>query len=214
MASRALPVDGARSGGLERRNVDVPGVPRFQGSKVPEFSRLQMALDILAIQQALKDDGLDGWLLYDFHGSNPIATKLAGLTGRHATRRWYYFIPTSGSPIKRVHAVEPSMLDQVPGERRIYAGRLELASGLRRLLSEAKRVAMEYSPGGAIPYVSRVDAGTVDFVRELGVKVTSSGDLVGRFEAVWDEAAVATHKAASERLYRVKDQAFEYVGRK
>jgi Xaa-Pro aminopeptidase len=173
-----------------------------------------MAIDIDAIQRALKDDELDGWLLYDFHGSNPIATKLVGLTGRHVTRRWYYFIPASGRPIKLVHAIEPSMLDQVPGERRIYAGRLELASGIRGLLSEAKRVAMEYSPGGAIPYISRVDAGTIDFVREVGIDVVSSGDLVGRFEAVWDEAAVATHKAASERLYRVKDQAFEYVGRR
>jgi Xaa-Pro aminopeptidase len=173
-----------------------------------------MSLDIEAIQQALRDDGLDGWLLYDFHGSNPIAAKLAGLTGRHATRRWYYFIPASGTPLKLVHAIEASMLDEMPGERRIYAGRLELESGIRGLLSEARTVAMEYSPGGAIPYISRVDAGTVDFVRGLGVSVASSGDLVGRFEAVWDTQAIATHKAASERLYRVKDRAFDFVGRK
>ena len=171
-------------------------------------------LDISAIQRALGDDGLDGWLLYDFHGSNPIATKLVGLTGRHTTRRWYYFIPASGTPVKLVHAIEPSMLDEMPGERRVYAGRLELESGVRGLLSEARSVAMEYSPNGAIPYISRVDAGTVDLVRSLGVHVVSSGDLVGRFEAVWDAEAIATHRAASERLYRIKDRAFEYVGRR
>ena len=173
-----------------------------------------MSLDISAIQQALRDDGLDGWLLYDFHGSNPIATKLVGLTGRHVTRRWYYFIPASGTPVKLVHAIEPSMLDAMPGERRVYAGRLELESGIRGLVSEARSVAMEYSPNGAIPYISRVDAGTVDLVRSFGVRVTSSGDLVGRFEAVWDAGAIATHRAASERLYRVKNRAFDYVGRR
>ena len=172
-----------------------------------------MSLNIAAIQQSLEEDGLDGWLLYDFHGSNPIATKLAGLTGRHATRRWYYFIPATGVPVKLVHAIESSMLDELPGERRIYAGRLELESGIRGLLSESRRVAMEYSPGGAIPYISRVDGGTVDLVRGLGVSVASSGDLVSRFEAVWDSQAIAAHKAASERLYRVKDRAFDYVSR-
>ena len=171
-----------------------------------------MSLDIPAIQKALSADGLDGWLLYDFHGSNPIATKLAGLAGRHVTRRWYYFIPASGTPIKLVHAIEASVLDDLPGDRRLYAGRLELESGIRGLLSESRRVAMEFSPNGSIPYVSRVDAGTIDFVRSLGVTVASSGDLVGRFEAVWSADAIGTHQAASERLYRVKDRAFEYVG--
>ena len=71
-----------------------------------------MSLPITAVQQALRDEKLDGWLLYDFHGSNPIATKLVGLTGRHTTRRWYYFIPASGTPVKLVHAIEPSMLDR------------------------------------------------------------------------------------------------------
>ena len=173
-----------------------------------------MAIDIRAIQQTLGDEGLDGWLLYDFHGSNPIAAKLVGLTGRHTTRRWYYFVPASGEPIKLVHAIEAGVLDEVPGERRIYAGRLELEAGVRGLLADARAVAMEFSPAGAIPYIARVDAGTVDFIRGLGIDVRSSGDLIGRFEAVWNEAAIATHRAASERLYRVKDRAFDYVGRK
>lgn len=171
-----------------------------------------MSLDIAAIQDHLGGEHLDGWLLYDFHGSNPIATSLAGLTGRHTTRRWYYFIPATGSPRKLVHTIEPAVLDALPGEVRRYAGRRELEEGVREILSGVGRVAMEYSPNGAIPYVSRVDAGTVEFVRGLGVEVVSSGDLVGRFEAAWDAEAIRTHHVASEKLHRIKDLAFELVG--
>ncbi len=172
-----------------------------------------MPLPITAVQQALKEDGLDGWLLYDFHGSNPIATRLTGLaaTGKMATRRWYYLVPASGAPRGLVHAIERHNLDGLPGEKRPYAGREQLAAGLAELLRGVKRVAMEYSPGNAIPYISRVDAGTVEAVRQLGVEVVSSGDLVQRFEAVWSDAELQTHRAASERLYRVKDRAFELV---
>ena len=171
-----------------------------------------MSLDISAVQKSLADDHQDGWLLYDFHGSNPIASRLTGLVDHHVTRRWYYFIPASGTPRKLVHAIEPSVLESMPGETRAYAGRRELEEGVKAILRGARTVAMEYSPQGAIPYVSRVDAGTVEFIRGLGIDVVSSGDLVGRFEAAWDETARATHVAASEKLYRIKDRAFEYAG--
>jgi Xaa-Pro aminopeptidase len=172
-----------------------------------------MALPISAVQQALKKDGLDGWLLYDFHGSNPIATRLTDLaaSSKLATRRWYYLVPAEGTPRGLVHAIERHNLDALPGDKRPYSGREQLASGLKELLRGMKRVAMEYSPGNAIPYVSRVDAGTVEAVRQLGVEVVSSGDLVQRFEAVWSDEALQTHRAASERLYRIKDRAFQLV---
>jgi len=172
-----------------------------------------MPLAIPAIQRALQEDGLDGWLLYDFHGSNPIASRLSGLAsaGKMTTRRWYYLVPADGAPRGLVHAIERHNLDGLPGEKRPYAGREQLASGLRTLLSGMKRVAMEYSPGNAIPYISRVDAGTVESVRQLGVEVASSGDLVQRFEAVWTDEVLATHVSASEKLYRVKDRAFQLV---
>ena len=175
-----------------------------------------MSLEIAAIQKTLAADGVDGWLLYDFHGSNPIARKLVGLDGPGAmtTRRWYYFIPASGTPRKLVHAIEPNVLNGVPGAKTAYAGRRELEQGVTELVRGAKVVAMEYSAECAIPYLSRVDAGTVDFLRRIGLRIVSSGDMVGRFEAAWDAAAIATHKAASERLYRIKDRAFEYVGAK
>ncbi|MEO7271691.1 MAG: M24 family metallopeptidase [Vicinamibacterales bacterium] len=172
-----------------------------------------MPLDIPAVQRALSQDGLDGWLLYDFQGSNPIAARVAGLaaSGKLTTRRWYYFIPASGEPRGLVHAIERYNLDGLPGEKRPYAGREQLAAGLRHLLDGARRVAMEYSPANAIPYVSRVDAGTVEAVRALGAEVVSSGDLIQRFEAVWSDAAYATHLSASEKLYRIKDRAFSLI---
>ena len=172
-----------------------------------------MALPVAAVQQALKEDGFDAWLLYDFNGSNPIASRLTGLasSGKMTTRRWYYLGPASGSPRGLVHAIERHNLDHLPGEKRAYAKREELNAGLRDLLGGAKRVAMEYSPANAIPYVSRVDAGTVEAVRQFGVEVVSSGDLVQRFEAVWSDAALTTHVEAADRLYRIKDRAFEFV---
>jgi Xaa-Pro aminopeptidase len=172
-----------------------------------------MGLDVPAIQQALAREGLDGWLLYDFHGSNPIAARLAGLTsGAHmTTRRWFYLIPASGAPRGLVHAIERHNLDALPGDKRVYAGRQQLESGLDALLTGTKRLAMEYSPANAIPYLSRVDAGTAEAIRARGVEIVSSGDLVQEFEATWSEAQLASHRAASESLYRIKDRAFDWA---
>lgn len=172
-----------------------------------------MPLDVAAVQENLRADGLDAWLLYDFNGSNPIAARLAGLSnGSHmTTRRWYYLIPASGSPRALVHAIERHNLDGLPGEKQTYAGREQLASGLDRLLRGVRRVAMEYSPQGAIPYLSRVDAGTAELIRARGVEIVSSGDLVQRFEATWTPAQYAQHMRASDALYRIKDRAFDTV---
>jgi Xaa-Pro aminopeptidase len=172
-----------------------------------------MPLPVAEVQRALADERLDGWLLYDFQGSNPIAARLSGLAAgkKMTTRRWYYMIPAKGEPRGLVHAIERHNLDGLPGEKRPYAGRDRLEDGLRGLLQGMKRVAMEYSPGNNIPYISRVDAGTIEAVRDLGVEVVSSGDLVQRFEALWSAEALASHRTASDALYRVKDQAFAFV---
>ncbi len=172
-----------------------------------------MSLDVSAVQEALREDNLDGWLLYDFHGSNPIARRVTGLnTGaKLTTRRWYYLITSSGEPRALVHTIERDRLNHLPGDKMEYAGHDQLKSGLRSLVNGCASVAMEFSPECAIPYVSRVDAGTVDAIRTLGVDVRSSGDLVQRFEAVWDDAALANHEAASTALYTIKDQAFAMV---
>ena len=172
-----------------------------------------MAIDIPAVQRALRDEGVDGWLLHDFHGSNPIAASLAGLTGggHMTTRRWFYLIPARGEPKGLVHAIERHNLDALPGEKTVYAGRRQLADGLTTLLAGMARLAMEYSPGCAIPYLSRLDAGTAETIRQQGVEIVSSGDLVQRFEAAWSADQLASHRRASEALHRIKDRAFDAV---
>ena len=175
-----------------------------------------MPFDVAAIQQTLKAEGLDGWLLYDFHGSNPIAARLLGTANgsKMTTRRWFYLVPASGEPRGLVHAIERRTLDALPGEKVVYAGRQQLDAGLTTLLSGLKRVAMEYSRNCAIPYISRIDGGTLELVRGRGVEVESSGDLVQRFEAVWDAHALETHRDASQALYRIKDRAFQQIAKR
>jgi Xaa-Pro dipeptidase len=169
-----------------------------------------MEIDVAAVQDALRKANLDGWLLYDFHGSNPIAARIAGLAGgaHMTTRRWYYLIPAHGRPRGLVHAIERHNLDQLPGDKTVYAGRQQLDIGLTNLLQGIHRVAMEYSPMCAIPYLSRLDAGTAEAVRAKGVEILSSGDLVQQFEASWTPDQLASHQVASAALYRIKDRAF------
>lgn len=192
-----------------------PNFPAPHGVEVERAERYThlMGLDISAIQAALARENIDGWLLYDFHGSNPIAGRITGLdrAGKMTTRRWYYLIPQSGEPRALVHAIESHNLDSLPGTKTVYGQRRLLESGLKEILRGVSRVAMEYSAECAIPYVSRVDGGTIELVRRLGAEVVSSGDLIQEFEAVWDDAAIASHRAASEKLYRIKDKAFDMV---
>lgn len=172
-------------------------------------------LDIAAVQTALAAERLDGWLLYSFRGLNPIAVDVTGVDrqgGHLATRRWYYFIPVEGEPRALVHAIEPRALAHLPGRTERYAGREQLEQQLAALVADATRVAMEYSPNCAIPYIARVDAGTIELVRSFGVEVVSSGDLVQRFSAVWNDRAIASHREASEKLHRIKDKAFAALG--
>ena len=174
-------------------------------------------IDVAAVQAALQADGLDGWLLYDFRGQNPIAAEVTAVAkqgGHLATRRWFYLIPASGEPRGLVHVIERDSLRHLPGTTQRYAGREQLEQGLKTLLTGMRRIAMEYSADCSIPYVSRVDAGTIELIRRSGVDIASSGDLVQRFAAVWDAAAIASHEQASAKLYRVKDRACEAIARR
>jgi Xaa-Pro dipeptidase len=174
-------------------------------------------LDLAAIRAALKADGVDGWLLYDFRGINPIAADVTGVAkqgGHLATRRWYYLIPAVGEPRALVHAIEPRALAHLPGQAERYSQRQQLEEGLARLVSGHRRIAMEYSPACAIPYIARVDAGTVELIRQFGIEVVSSGDLVQRFSAIWHGPEIASHQAASEKLHQVKDRAFDAIARR
>ncbi len=172
-----------------------------------------MLVDVSAVRAALQEDHLDGWLLYDFHGSNPIAAQLVGLGDRSkiTTRRWYYLIPAVGQPKGLVHVIEPHTLDSLPGKKNIYGQHRELQLRLQDLVIGCKTIAMEYSPNCAIPSLSRVDAGTIETIRQLGVEVVSSGDLVQRFQVGWNSRVLALHQEAATRLYRVKDRAFNAI---
>ena len=161
------------------------------------------------IQEALREADLDGWLFYDFRGLDPIARKVLGLDPSHmGSRRWFCFIPARGEPARLVHAIEPAMLDALPGPKTIYLSWKSLEEGLAGILRGAKRVAMQYSPRNAVPYVSRVDGGTVELVRSLGVEVVSSADLVQRFDAALDAEQIAAHRRAAVILRSLVDEVF------
>jgi Xaa-Pro aminopeptidase len=164
---------------------------------------------IEAIQNELRAQGLDGWLFYDFHHRDPIAAHILGLeSGGLGTRRWFYLIPARGNPQKLVHRIESRALDALPGAKLVYAGLDELRRNLTRLLRRVKKVAMQYSPRNAIPYVSMVDAGTVELVRAHGCKVLTSADLVQKFEACWSAEQYRAHLTAGRVIDRVAQEAF------
>ncbi len=154
-------------------------------------------LDLAPIQQAIREFRFDGWLLYDFRGSNPLARRVLKFPeGAILSRRWMYWIPAVGEPQKLVHRIEQGALDHLPGEKRVYLRWDELEWGVAALVRGGGRVAMEYSARNAIPYVSRVDAGTVELVRSYGVEVGCSGDLVQLFESTWSDAQWQLHLEA------------------
>jgi Xaa-Pro aminopeptidase len=169
--------------------------------------------DLAAVQAALRGLGLDGWLLYDFRGLNVLARRVVGLdTGAMLSRRWFYFIPSKGEPRKLVHRIEPHALDHLPGAGRQYLRWQELEAGVQDLVHGRGRIAMEYVPRNANPYVSRVDAGTVELVRSFGVEVVPSGDLVQLFEACWDDDQWAMHLEAARHTRSAYDAAFAFIG--
>ncbi len=167
---------------------------------------------IQSIQAALREEGIDGWLLYNFRGSNVFATRILDLP-QHLmhTRRYFYLVPASGEPKKLVHAIEQWNLDALPGDKTIYLSWQSIEEGLSAMLKGMKKVAMEYSPRNAIPYVSNVDAGTVELVRSTGVEVVSSANLVQRFEARWDEQQRSENFETAKHLREIVDLTFAFI---
>jgi len=167
-------------------------------------------MDLERIQQALALEQLNGWLFYDFRKSNPLAYQILSLSEQEFyTRRWFYFVPTQGSPTALVSAVEPHVLHSHPGQRRVFRTWQEMHAHLKDVLRPGMRVAMEYSPMNAIPYASRVDAGTVELVRSCGVEVVSSANIAQRFMAQLSDFQVETHREAGRRIIAAKDRLFE-----
>jgi Xaa-Pro dipeptidase len=169
-------------------------------------------MNLAAIQEELQKQKLDGWLFFDHHRRDPLAYRVLGFQpASHVTRRWYYWIPAAGEPRGLVHRIESGRLDTLPGDKIRYSSWSEQTGGLRALVGGARRVAMQYSPMCAIPYVAMVDAGTVELVRSLGVEVVSSAELIQHFEARWTAEALESHLEAGRRVDRVRAQAFEMI---
>lgn len=165
------------------------------------------------IQQSLRRSSLDGWLFFDHHRRDPLAYRILGLPDRvQPTRRWYYFVPTAGEPKKLVHRIENGALDNLPGRKESYSSWPDQQQKLRSLLSGSARIAMQYSPQCAIPYVSLVDAGTVELVRSFGLEVASSADLVQEFEAQWTEQQFQFHLQAGKLVDQIRRDAFQFIG--
>jgi Xaa-Pro aminopeptidase len=170
---------------------------------------------IESIQKALQQDKLDGWLFYSFRGSDPIAENILRLDhAKFTTRRWFYFVPATGTPQKIVHAIETGSLDSLPGDKHVYLPWQQLHQLLRQALGGAKKIAMQYSPMNAIPYISRVDAGTLELIRSFGVEVVTSADLVQVFEAVWTAEQLETHLYAAKHMRQIVDEIVKEVRRR
>lgn len=168
--------------------------------------------DLNQVQVALKEQQLDGWLLYDFRELNILAARIAGTVDDHRSRRWFYFIPANGAPKKLVHRIESAALDHLPGnEKTIYLKWQELEEGVKNLVAGAKRVAMEYSPRNGNPYISRVDGGTIELIRSFGTEIVASGDLIQQFEATWDDEQWAMHQEAAVHTDAAYGVAWQFI---
>src|SRR5256714_1946504 len=172
-------------------------------------------MDLKAIQSALHERNIDAWLFYDHHHRDPIAYKVLGLPEHTmVTRRWFYIIPREGEPTKLVHRIEAGHLDSLPGSKREYSSWRELWDHLKAMLEPYKNVAMQYSPNNLIPYIGLVDAGTIELIRGFGKEIMSSGDLVARFEAAWNDEQIASHFAARDAVDKITEEAFREIGRR
>jgi Xaa-Pro aminopeptidase len=167
-------------------------------------------MNIAPIQSYLVEHGLDGWLLADFHGRNTIALTTLGL-GAMLTRRAFYLIPATGEPIALVNPVEASKFAALPGRHIRYTGYKGLEQELGKLLKPGLRLAMEYSPKGRLPYIGLVDAGTIELVREYGVEIVSSADLVANFQARLSPDQITAHRTAARHLIEIVDAAFALI---
>lgn len=158
-------------------------------------------MDIEAIQSALREAKLDGWLFYDHHRRDPLAYRILKISPALCTRRWYYLLPAIGDPAKLVHRIESENLNGLPGTHHVYSAWDEQREKLKQILKGRQRVAMQYSPLNDIPYIGLIDAGTVELVRSCGVEIASSADLVQLFEARWSPEALSSHLDAGKGVH-------------
>jgi Xaa-Pro aminopeptidase len=172
-----------------------------------------LSVNLEKIQAAIAASGADAWLFYDHHHRDPLAYQILGLPMDDlVSRRWYYVIPAQGEPQKLVHKIESGKLDSLPGEKHTYSAWQQLELHLRVMLAPYTRLAMQYSPRNAIMYVSMVDAGTIELLREFGKTILSSADLVSQFQAVLSEEQIASHYEAQQAVDEILATGFAEIG--
>ncbi|OGU73709.1 MAG: hypothetical protein A2V93_03340 [Ignavibacteria bacterium RBG_16_34_14] len=167
------------------------------------------------MQSILSKMKLDAWLFYDFRGSNDLALDILDIPKTaHLTRRFYYLVPKNGEPIKIVNGIEAGHLDHLPGKKLTYSSHTSLSSHISKTLKNYKKIAMEYSPLNAIPYVSKVDAGTIEQIKSYGVEIASSGDLISMFNAVWTKEQFEENKPVANALTEIVTKSFNFIKEK
>ncbi len=169
-------------------------------------------MQISEIQNLLLTLDIQAWLLYDFRGINPISQNVAGFAGKNITRRWFCLIPKQGDPKWLIHRIETSNFTDVSGQVSLYAGWQELNEEMPKLLADIQSVAMEYSPNASIPYISRVDAGTLEWIRSFGIEIVSSAEVAQHVEARLTDAQYKGHVKSALQILQVKDFAFAWIG--
>jgi Xaa-Pro dipeptidase len=171
-----------------------------------------MVAKIQNIQKALRAQKIDGWLFYDFWKRNEFAQRILCYPAHLMnTRRFFYLIPAEGEPQKLVHSIERWNLDHLPGEKNVFLSWQSLEEGLKKILYGMKTIAMEYSPGNAIPYLSKIDAGTIEMVRRTGANVVSSMNLTQYFESRWSEEAYRDNLETAAFMRALVDETFGFM---
>ncbi len=170
-------------------------------------------MNLEEIQEALRAEGLDGWLFFDHHRRDPLAYRVLNFEPQSpVTRRWFYFLPAKGEPRGLVHKIEAETLNALPGKNVAYASWQEMSAGLSIILGNARKIAMQYSPECAIPYVAMVDAGTIELIRGLNMEVFSSANLLQYFDSRWSREQLEMHLEAGRKVDLIRHAAFRHVG--
>lgn len=168
-------------------------------------------MDIAKIQKLLQEAKLDGWLFTDFQGHDFITKEFLELGNRFCTRRLFYLIPSQGEPTKVLSAIEPLLLDHLPGEKMLYHGIEGQKKVLSELLKPGMKIACQYSPGGNVPTISSMDAGLIEYLRTYGIEPVTSADMMQHFGAVLTEHQIETHRQAGVIIHKILTDTFSWI---
>lgn len=168
-------------------------------------------MNIEKIQNLLKSNHLDGWLFTDYHGHDFITHDFLELSNRFCTRRLFYLIPSEGEPVKVLSAIEPLLLDHLPGKKILYKGIKGQREVLGKLFKPGQKIACQYSPGGNVPTISSMDAGLVEYLKSYGIELVCSADLMQYFGAVLTDEQIETHRQAGIIIHRILDKTFKWI---